>query len=53
MTGGFDMSGTPMATTEFFDPATLKWSMGSSLTIDRGGHTATLAASGQLFLAGR
>lgn len=50
--GGFDMSGSPMASTEYFDPATLKWSMGSSLTIDRGGHTATLAASGRLFLAG-
>jgi hypothetical protein len=50
--GGFDMSGSPMASAEYFDPATLKWSMGSSLTIDRGGHTATLAASGRLFLAG-
>ncbi len=50
--GGFNMSGTPMATTEFFDPATLEWSDGSSLTIDRGGHTATLTAWGQLVTVG-
>jgi M6 family metalloprotease-like protein len=52
VTGGFDMSGSPMATTEFFDPATLSWSAGSSLTAGRAGHSAILTATGQLFLAG-
>jgi len=52
VTGGFDMSGTPMATTEYFDPATLKWFDGSSLAIDRGGHTATLMPPGHLLIVG-
>ena len=52
VTGGFDMSGSPTASTEYFDPTTLKWSYGSSLTIGRGGHTATLMASGHLLIAG-
>ncbi len=39
--GGTDMSGSPTASTEFFDPATKKWSTGSSLTTGRGDHAAT------------
>jgi len=52
VTGGSDMSGSPMASTEYFDPASLSWSTGSSLTIDRAGHSASLTATGRLFLAG-
>ena len=52
VTGGIDMSGIPIASTEFFDPATKKWSSGSSLTMERGAHTATLTAAGNLFIAG-
>jgi len=52
VTGGLDMSGSAFATTEYFDPATLSWSTGSSLTTDRAGHTATLTADGHLFIAG-
>ena len=52
VTGGADMSGSPMSSTEYFDPANLSWSTGSSLTIDRAGHSAALTASGRPFLAG-
>jgi len=52
VTGGADMSGSPMVSTEYFDPANLSWSTGSSLTIDRAGHSATLTADGQLMITG-
>jgi M6 family metalloprotease-like protein len=50
--GGLSYSGSSLDSTEFFDPDSLSWSTGSSLTTDRGHHSATLTGGGRLILIG-
>jgi M6 family metalloprotease-like protein len=52
VTGGNEISGRLLDTTEFFDPATLSWMEGSSLGALRTGHAAALTNSGELVLTG-
>ena len=44
--------GTPMASTEFYDPATNAFSAGPSMTQPRVFHTATLLADGRVLVVG-
>lgn len=42
----------PLASTELYDPQTGTWTVGVSLSVPRGGQTATLLPSGKVLIAG-
>jgi len=52
VTGGYDDTGTCLASTEVFDPSSLSWSAGSSLITARAAHSAHLTSDGRLLLIG-
>lgn len=52
VTGGFDISGYTISSSELYDPATQTWSLSGSLNYARKGHTATLLPNGKVLVAG-
>jgi hypothetical protein len=52
VTGGFDSSGAPLASTELYDPVSKTWSSAGAMPNKAAGHTATLLSSGKVLVVG-
>jgi hypothetical protein len=52
VTAGGDISGSPTASAELYNPATGSWSVTDSLNAARELHSATLLANGMVLAAG-
>jgi len=50
--GGAGSDGTPLASTEIYNPRTNTWATTGALTTARASHTATLLPSGRILVAG-
>ncbi len=50
--GGFDSSGSSIATSETYDPARDSWTSSGAMATARSGHTATPLPSGKVLMAG-
>jgi hypothetical protein len=52
VTGGFDSSGAPLASTELYDPVSQTWSSAGAMPNKAAGHTATLLPNGKVLVVG-